>query len=58
LTKLIIVALKTQNQELMKKLIKKRKDIVEQMMSKLDDVSGNVNDKQYLELCNFMKVIY
>ena len=42
----------------MEKLKKKRKDLVEQMMSKLDDISGNVNDNQYLELCNFMKAIY
>lgn len=58
LMKLTIVALKNQDQELMEKLKKKRKNIVEQMMSKVDDVSGNVNDNQYLELCNFMKVLY
>ena len=58
ITRLSILALEKNDKELLKRLNKKRQELVEEMMSKVDDMSGNVNDKQYLELCNFMKVIY
>ena len=58
LMKLTVIAWEKKDVELLEKMGRKRKDICEQLMSKVDDVSGNVNDNQYLELCNLMKVMF
>lgn len=58
LMKLTVIAWEKKDVELFEKMGRKRKDICEQLMSNIDDASGNVNDNQYLELCNLMKVMF
>ena len=58
LMNLIDIAFEKKDVELFEKLKIKRKDICQQLMSKVDDVSGNINNNQYLELCNLMKVMF
>lgn len=58
LMNLYIVAIKTKDEELIKKLKKKRQDLCAQMMTKIDDIRDIITDNQYLELCNLVKDCY